>query len=140
MLSHVTVGTNDLERARGYYDALLPVLGFVRLHHDEQYIGYSRGIGDDGRPIKPMFWVCLPFDGAPATVGNGVHIAFMADSRSDVDRFYQAGLELGGRDEGPPGLRPHYHESYYGAYFRDLDGNKLQVCCHRAEPPSGADA
>jgi catechol 2,3-dioxygenase-like lactoylglutathione lyase family enzyme len=74
-----------------------------------------------------------PFDGNAATVGNGGHAAFNADSRAAVDKFHAAALAGGGTDEGRPGLRPHYNENYYGAYVRDPDGNKLQAVCHNAE-------
>lgn len=72
-----------------------------------------------------------PFNGQPAVPGNGVHIAFKVDSRDLVDAFHRTALEHGGTDEGPPGLRAHYHPNYYGAYVRDPDGNKLQAVCHR---------
>jgi catechol 2,3-dioxygenase-like lactoylglutathione lyase family enzyme len=74
-----------------------------------------------------------PYNGETATVGNGVHVAFKADNRAAVDAFHAAALAAGGTDEGAPGLRPHYHEHYYGAYVRDPDGNKLQAVCHAAE-------
>jgi catechol 2,3-dioxygenase-like lactoylglutathione lyase family enzyme len=130
MFSHVTVGTTDLARAKAFYSAVLEPLALVCLHDDDRYVGFGRGLTADGRPVRPMFWVCLPYDGGLASAGNGQHVAFVADDRAVVDQVHALALAGGGTDEGAPGLREHYHPSYYGAYFRDLDGNKLQVCCH----------
>ncbi len=124
-LSHVTIGTNDIEQAKGFYDALLEPLGGARTVTHEHVLGY--GLGETGQTV---FWVVSPFDRQTATVGNGTHIAFNAATRADVDAFHGTALANGGADEGPPGLRPHYHDNYYGAYVRDLDGNKLQAVCH----------
>ncbi len=126
MFSHITVGTNDLQRAGDFYDAVLGALGHARGFERESFISYGDRSG--GR-----FFVMRPFDGKAATVGNGVHAAFSADSRAAVDEFHAAALAAGGTDEGPPGPRPHYNENYYGAYVRDPDGNKLQAVCHNAE-------
>ena len=128
MLSHVTLGTNDLARALAFYDRLLAPLGLARLETDlaEGLAGWGRP-GEEGRP----FWVMRPIDGRTASPGNGVTVAFEAPDRPTVDAVHQAGLAAGGRDEGGPGLRPHYHADYYGAYLRDPDGNKLCCVCHR---------
>ena len=124
MFSHVTVGTADIARAIRFYDAVLGVLDWPRLHVDGHRAGY-------GRPDGPQFWVLAPFDGRPASAGNGVHVAFLAPDRGRVDRFHATALAHGGTDEGAPGPRPHYHAGYYGGYVRDPDGNKLQAVCHR---------
>ncbi|MEM8686432.1 MAG: VOC family protein [Pseudomonadota bacterium] len=124
--SHVTVGTNDIARATQFYDAVLATLGCTRTYDHAEYVGY--GSGPDG---ESAFWVMPPFDGGPASVGNGTHIALNAETRAAVDAFHAAALANGGSDEGKPGLRPHYHADYYGAYVRDPDGNKLQAVCHR---------
>ncbi len=127
MYSHVTVGSNDLERAAAFYDQALATLGIERrMTVDGALLGYRR----EGRDL---FFVARPFDRRPATVGNGVHAAFLARSRDQVDAFHAAAMAGGGTDEGAPGLRPHYHEHYYGAYVRDPEGNKLQAVCH-ADP------
>ena len=126
--SHVTVGTNDIGRARSFYDAVMATLGFAATYSDDEAVGY--GTGPDG---ESAFWILPPFDGRTATFGNGTHVAFNAKSRADVDAFHTAALAKGGTDEGAPGLRPHYHEHYYGAYVRDPDGNKLQAVCHTPE-------
>ncbi|CAN0529706.1 unnamed protein product [Laminaria digitata] len=122
MFSHITVGTNDLQRAGAFYDALLGTLGHKRGLEKETFISYGERPG-------ARFFVMNPYDGEAASVGNGGHAAFVAQSRADVDAFHAAALAAGGADEGAPGLRPHYHENYYAAYVRDLDGNKLQAVC-----------
>ena len=120
MFSHVTFGTNDLVRAGAFYDAVLGILGHVRGLERETFISYGDRSG-------ARFFVMNAFDGNVASTGNGVHAAFVAESRADVDAFHAAALDAGGTDEGAPGLRPQYHEDYYAAYVRDPDGNKLQA-------------
>lgn len=126
LFGHVTVGTDDLARAGRFYDAVLATLGHRRGLEREGFISYGDRSG-------ARFFVMRPYDGGPATAGNGTHVAFLAPDRASVDAFHAAALAAGGSDEGAPGLRPHYHETYYGAYVRDPDGNKLQAVCHRAE-------
>lgn len=130
MFSHATIGTNDFARALPFYDHLLATLG-VRRHEtslEHGMAGYALA-----PEASPQFWIMRPIDGAPATVGNGVTIAFEAPDRATVQAFHAAGIAAGGRDEGGPGPRPHYHADYYGAYLRDPDGNKLCCACHRPE-------
>lgn len=129
MFSHVTIGTNDLERAIAFYDAVTAPLGLSRTYTNAEH--RLAGYGPAGEPAR--LFVCHPFDGKAATVGNGTHVALLAPDRAAVDAFHAAALAAGGSDEGAPGLRPQYHAHYYGAYVRDLDGNKLQACCHRQE-------
>lgn len=124
MFSHTTVGSNDIARAKLFYDAVMATLGHDCFHTDKHYVGY-------GRHDDCQFWVVSPIDRNPATVGNGTHIALLVANRELVDTAYAAAMANGGSDEGAPGLRPHYHENYYGAYFRDPDGNKVQVVCHK---------
>lgn len=126
MFSHVTIGTNDLDRAVAFYDTLLATLGHERFYLNDRQAGY-------GKPAGNQTWLMYPFDGKPASVGNGTHVAFLATSRAAVDAFHAAALAAGGKDEGTPGARPHYHKNYYGAYVRDLDGNKLQAVCHSSK-------
>jgi catechol 2,3-dioxygenase-like lactoylglutathione lyase family enzyme len=131
MLSHVTLGTNDMTRAREFYDAVLGALGYTRLaDFGDEGMGYGPP-GDAKDRIE--FWVLRPFNRERATNGNGWHVAFLAPTRQAVRGFHARALEQGGRDEGAPGLRPDYHPNYYGAYVRDLDGNKLQAVCHEPE-------
>lgn len=126
-ISHLTLGTNDVQRAIRFYDPVLGSLGFSRMPKpDDKPPMYSK----DGE--MPYVYLYPPFNGEPATVGNGTHIAFTAHSRSAVDEFHSMAMAFGGQDEGPPGLRAHYGENYYAAYVRDPDGNKLQAVCYGA--------
>lgn len=126
MFSHVTVGCSNIDRATAFYNAVLIPLGLKQ-----------RAVIPDGGPASacwitpgsalPRFYVYIPFDGKPASVGNGSMIAFTAPSIEAVDAAYAAGMAAGGSDEGPPGPRDHYGIGYYGAYLRDPDGNKIHV-------------
>ena len=120
MLGYVTLGTNDLPRATAFYDALLAEIGARR------QLELPRGIAWGVSWNQCALAVMKPFDGQPATVGNGVMAAIVVDSIEKVDRLHRKALELGGTDEGPAGLRS---DSFYAGYFRDLDGNKLNVFC-----------
>jgi len=121
MIGYVTLGTNDLERAAAFYDQLLAEIGAERFMQTEQFIAWSLAAD------KPALSVTKPYDGKPATVGNGVMVALAVDSREKVDAVYAKALELGGTDEGPPG--PRGDSGFYAGYFRDLDGNKLNAFC-----------
>ena len=131
MFSHVTVGAHDLGRAGRFYDAVLAPLGLQR-----------RVVMSDGGPQAlcwvgsktplPRFYVYIPYDGEPATIGNGSMVAFLAPSQESVNTAYAEGLEHGGTDDGAPGLRPHYGDGYFGAYLRDPDGNKVHIV-HRGD-------
>ncbi|MBX9946954.1 MAG: VOC family protein [Reyranella sp.] len=125
MFSHVTLGSNDLAKAKGFYEALVKPLDLVCRADYPNAAGYGPA---DGRP---QLWVLSPLDKKAATVGNGITVGLEAANRAAVDAAYAAGMAAGGRDEGPPGLRPLYHPNYYGAYLRDPDGNKVCVVCHR---------
>ena len=127
MFSHIFIGVSDFPRALAFYRALIPVLGV-----QERFCEPGRPwAGWQSSPDpRPLLLIGTPFDGQPHTPGNGAMTAFMASSRAMVDLAHAAALANGGRCEGPPGLRPEYHANYYGAYFRDLDGNKLGVCYH----------
>ena len=131
MISHVHVGVDDFDRAFVFYDSVLPALGLALRFRDD-----AKGWAGWQAPgvARPLFLVGRPFDGRPAAPGNGQMIALLAADRATVDRCHAAALAAGGRDEGAPGPRPHYHADYYGAYFRDPDGNKLCICCHQPEP------
>jgi catechol 2,3-dioxygenase-like lactoylglutathione lyase family enzyme len=129
MYSHVTVGTNDIERAGRFYDAVLAPLGMERHKSFRIALGYAPK-GFSG--INAPFWVLRPYDRKVASGGNGPMAAFAADTRTAVDAFHAAAMANGGTDEGPPGVRTHYHPNYYGAYVRDPDGNKLCAVCHHA--------
>jgi catechol 2,3-dioxygenase-like lactoylglutathione lyase family enzyme len=132
MLTYAYFGTNDLERARVFYDATLGALGMQRcITGDAAWdrVAAGWGIYEDGGLRELGFWIGTPFDGRPATVGNGSMIAFRAGTREDVDRFHAAALAHGGRCDGAPGLRPQYSPDFYAAYVRDPDGNKLAAVC-----------
>ena len=118
MIGYITVGTNDLEKAVAFYDALFVVVGAGRFMEEDTFVAWTVA------PDKPAFSVCKPYDGNVATVGNGNMIALTVDSTDLVDAVYAKAMELGGSDEGPPGPRM---DGFYAAYFRDLDGNKLNV-------------
>jgi catechol 2,3-dioxygenase-like lactoylglutathione lyase family enzyme len=127
MFSHIHVGTNDFDRAVRFYSAVLSILGLELFINDPTHPWAAwRKPGSH----RPLFIIGGPFDGQPATPGNGQMTAFLANDQATVERCYEMALTHGARDEGKPGLRPHYHAHYYGAYFRDLDGNKLCVACH----------
>jgi catechol 2,3-dioxygenase-like lactoylglutathione lyase family enzyme len=126
MYSHTTLGTDDLERARAFYEPVMTALGIAQPFTLPGTLVFGDLAGE-------KLFVVSPFDGRPASSGNGIHIALLAPSRAAVDAFHAAALAHGGTDEGAPGLRPHYHAHYYGAYVRDPDGNKLQAVCHSAK-------
>ena len=130
MISHVFVGITDFDRAFAFYSKLMETLG-LQLKFREADIPWA-GWVSPAAP-RPLFLVGKPFDGHPASPGNGQMVALLAPDRATVDRAYAGALARGGTCEGAPGLRSHYHPNYYGAYFRDPDGNKLCVCCHDAE-------
>ena len=121
MIGYVVLGSNDLPRARDFYDQLMPVIGAGRvMEFGDNFTMYGTGMG------QPALAVAKPYDGNPATAGNGNMASIVVDSRAKVDALHAKAMELGGSDEGPPGLRgDEGDQAFYGAYFRDLDGNKL---------------
>ncbi|OWQ85646.1 glyoxalase [Roseateles aquatilis] len=128
MFSHVFIGVSDFERALAFYSPLMSALGI------------QQRFCDPGRPWagwqsspRPLFLIGRPFDESMHAPGNGQMTAFLAESRAVVDHAHAVAVAHGGQSEGAPGLRPEYHADYYGAYFRDPDGNKLCVACHSAE-------
>ena len=120
MIGYVTLGTNDLDRAARFYDALLAEIGAGRFMQDDRFVAWAVA------PDKPSLGVIKPWDGKPATVGNGVMVALVVDSPAKVDALYRKAMELGAADEGKPGPRG---DGFYAAYFRDPDGNKLNFFC-----------
>lgn len=130
-IDHVSIGVTNMKRAKAFYDAVLAPLGMAVVMPVDiggQLVGV--GYGD---AQQPTFWIQFPVNGQPASMGNGVHIAFSAKTREAVDAFYLAALDQGGIEDGKPGLREQYHPAYYGAFVRDPDGNKIEACCHAAE-------
>ena len=128
MIDHTGIAVSDLERSKAFYLEALRPLGITLLAEvtaEQTGGGAHAGFGSGG---KPYFWI-----GDHGRVAGSVHIAFAADSRSLVDAFYKAALKAGGKDNGAPGLRPHYHANYYGAFVLDPDGNNIEAVCHKPE-------
>jgi catechol 2,3-dioxygenase-like lactoylglutathione lyase family enzyme len=125
MIDHIGMPVRDLARATEFYLQALAPLGIaivLRVSAEESGHGAAVGFGAEQ---KPFFWI-----GEGERPGGHVHVAFAASSRAAVDAFYRAGLDAGGKDNGPPGLRPHYHANYYGAFVLDPDGNNIEAVCH----------
>jgi len=120
MIGYITRGTNDLPRAAAFYDALLAEIGVGRYMESDHFVAWAAA------PDKTALGVIKPWDKKTATPGNGTMVALVVDSPAKVDALYRKALELGGTDEGPPGPRG---DGFYAAYFRDLDGNKLNFFC-----------
>lgn len=125
MFSHMTLGTNGRARAKPFWMAVANALNLPVFFEMPDGISFGTATG-------PKLFIGQPFDGKAASHGNGTHVAFVAQDRASVDAFNAAAMAHGGSDEGSPGLRPHYHPNYYGAYVRDPDCNKLQAVCHSA--------
>jgi catechol 2,3-dioxygenase-like lactoylglutathione lyase family enzyme len=119
ILSHVSVGTNDFDRAVQFYDRVLASLNVKRLMEHPGAVAYGK--------VYPEFWVQTPIDGKAAAVGNGTHIGFFATSKAEVDAFYRAALAAGAKEDGAPGPRREYGAPYYGCFLRDLDGHKIEA-------------
>lgn len=119
ILSHVSVGTNNFEAAVAFYDKVLATLGCKRIMEHPGAVAYGK--------VYPEFWVQIPHDDGQATVGNGVHFSFIASTKKAVHAFYDAAMDAGATDDGPPGPRPDYGEPYYGCFVRDLDGHKIEA-------------
>jgi catechol 2,3-dioxygenase-like lactoylglutathione lyase family enzyme len=124
MFDHISVGVDDHEKSTQLYDSVLATIGWKQVYtHGEIATGY-------GPKERPVFWVQRPGDGKPASAGNGMHICFSARSRDEVHAFYDAAIAGGASDAGAPGLRPEYTPTYYGAFFYDFTGHKIEVVCH----------
>jgi len=120
MIDHIILGVDDVEASRAFYERALAPLGAEVV----MAMPHGAGFGSDG---KPWFWIAEREQSGP------VHVAFTSPDRATVDEFHAAALAAGGRDNGRPGLRPHYHASYYGAFVYDPDGNNVEAVCHRPE-------
>jgi catechol 2,3-dioxygenase-like lactoylglutathione lyase family enzyme len=148
MLDHVGFAVTDAEHSRAFYEAALAPIGIALIMtatpNRTEAGGTAHGFGSNG---KPFFWVgdngdsgandprssaAMPGGhGDLITVGEGTHVAFAVETRALVDAFYAAAMAAGGRDHGPPGLRPHYHPDYYAAFVLDPDGNNIEAVCHK---------
>lgn len=132
MLTYITIGTNDLQRAAAFYDAIFKVLGYSRL---PAWTKDWAMWGDENNPDEGFsFCICPPFDRQPATAGNGTMFAFRAANAELVRRFHAAGLLAGGKSEGMPGTRTAYGPDFYVAYLHDPDGHKLACVCQHYSP------
>jgi catechol 2,3-dioxygenase-like lactoylglutathione lyase family enzyme len=118
MIDHTGLTVSDVVRSKSFYRAALAPLGYAMLMEFEQFAGF-------GMPPKPDFWIGGGKPNDPA-----VHVAFRAETRAAVDAFHRAALSAGARDNGPPGLRPHYHANYYAAFVLDPDGHNVEAVCH----------
>jgi len=127
MISHVFIGITDFPRALAFYAPVLATLGLV-LKFSDSAKPWAAWVSPTAP--RPLLLIGTPFDGKAASPGNGQMLALLAPTRAAVNQCHATALRLGARCEGAPGLRPQYHADYYGAYFRDADGNKLGVCCH----------
>ena len=133
MIDHIGLRVSDLARSTEFYVQALKPLGYgivMEISAAETGHGGAVGFGAPGPAAdfqsgKPSFWI-----GQGERVSGPLHVALVAPSRAGVDAFYHAAIAAGGRDNGPPGLRPHYHANYYGAFVLDLDGNNIEAVCH----------
>ena len=121
MIDHTGLTVADVSCSKAFYRAVLGPLGYALIMEWEQYAGF-------GVPPKPDFWIGQGKPNVPP-----IHVAFRAQNRKEVDAFYKASMAAGGRDNGPPGLRPHYHENYYSAFVLDPDGHNVEAVCHTPE-------
>ena len=138
MIAYVTVGADDIEKAGRFYSAFLPALGYSA----EEYHGdlsYIPPVNPDGTPSFPEFYVKKPFNGAPASAGNGSMIAFEMRSQQKVRDLHAAALAAGGTDDGQPGFRASYGAHFYVGYLRDPQGNKIALFCDNPDEPSRDD-
>ena len=128
MIDHIGLAVSNMEHAKAFYlNALRPLGIGVVMEVSAEETGGDAHVGF-GKENKAFFWI-----GAGANPKGGTHVAFTARSRAEVDSFYQAALTAGGRDNGAPGPRPHYHKNYYGAFVFDPDGNNIEAVCHQPE-------
>jgi predicted lactoylglutathione lyase len=126
MIDHVGIPVSDIARSTEFYLKALEPLGIsIVMEVSAEQTGHGAAVGF-GANFKPFFWI-----GGAEGLGVGhVHVAFAAPSRAAVDAFYRAAITAGGKDNGKPGLRPHYHENYYGAFVLDFDGHNIEAVCH----------
>ncbi len=125
MIDHSGVNVSNFDRSKKFYLEALAPLGYILMIELPLEVTGGKGAAGLGVPPKPDFWI-----GGGEPQQPPVHIAFVASDRAQVDAFYQAAIKAGGRDNGPPGLRPHYHPNYYGAFVLDPDGHNIEAVCH----------
>jgi catechol 2,3-dioxygenase-like lactoylglutathione lyase family enzyme len=125
MIDHTGVTVSDFDRSKAFYQAALLPIGYALLADFPPSVTGNVSVAGFGEPPKPDFWINTGTPNRPA-----IHVAFRVGSRALVDAFYRAALAAGGRDNGAPGLRPHYHSNYYGAFVLDPDGHNVEAVCH----------
>lgn len=128
MIDHIGFSVSDFARSKAFYETALAPLGYGLLMEVTPEMTGAHGHAGFGRDGKPDFWI-----GSAAPLAGCLHVAFTAPSRAVVDAFYAAAIAAGARDNGAPGLRPHYHPNYYGAFVLDPDGHNIEAVCHRPE-------
>lgn len=129
MIDHIGLSVSDIERSKAFYTRALAPIGFQLLVEIPISLSGTKDFVGFGEPPKPEFWIST---GTPNT--PPVHVAFRVNARAQVDAFHATALSAGGRDNGAPGIRPHYHPNYYGAFVLDPDGHNIEVVCHAPEP------
>ena len=132
MLDHASLGVSDIDRSRRFYDRALRPLGIVRT------VDFGQGRGSDygAVPGQPGVEFTITRETEVRTPVPGAHLCFRAPDRAAVDAFHAAALAAGGRDDGPPGIRTHYHPDYYGAFVLDPDGHRIEAVCHAPDTPA----
>lgn len=134
MIAYITVGADDIARAERFYSAFLPALGYdLEDHHGD--LSYIPAEQSGQTPVSPDFYVKSPYDGGPASAGNGAMVAFEARSQSQVRDLHSAAVSAGGSDEGKPGFRASYGPHFYVGYLRDPHGNKIALFCNNPDEP-----
>ena len=128
MIDHTGVSVSDFAESKAFYSKALAVIGYALLLEFPASVTGHADVAGFGEPPKPNFWISLGVPNRPP-----IHVAFRVSSRAQVDAFYKAAMAAGGRDNGAPGVRPHYHEHYYGAFVLDPDGHNIEVVCHQPE-------
>ena len=134
MIAYVTVGTDDIARARRFYGAILPALGYD-VSEGPEGLSYTLPLGPGQSPVSPDFYVKPTFDGRPASAGNGAMVAFEAQNQTQVRTLHAAALLAGGSDEGAPGFRAAYGPRFYVGYLRDPQGNKIALFSSNPNDP-----
>ena len=134
VISYVTVGSDDIPRAKMFYSAFLPALGYA-LEEGPEGLSYALAERPGQPAVSPEFYVKPPFDGRPASVGNGAMIAFQAPGQHEVRKLHSAALAAGGQDEGQPGFRDAYGPRFYVGYLRDPQGNKIALFSNNPDEP-----
>jgi len=125
MIDHLGIAVSDINKSKAFYTKTLSAIGYGLLMEIPAAVTGSSDVAGFGEPPKPDFWIHQAAPNKPP-----IHVAFRVNSRAQVDAFYKAGLAAGGRDNGAPGVRPHYHPDYYGAFVLDPDGHNVEAVCH----------